>query len=219
MFCGTIRNRRRKQILGFAQMSTNKLGYSKITDPYDKPFVLHNFITSEYCQKIIDHAEDKLIDSEVIGGKQSHIRNSKQHWISKNNQLVKPIFEHISKKFNIPFENAEDLQVVRYLPNQFYNEHHDSCCDNNQKCLEFIERGGQRILTVLIYLNNDFSEGNTFFRNLDLKVKPPTGNAIVFYPLAKGTSKCHPLSLHAGMPVIAGVKWIANVWFREKKFN
>jgi prolyl 4-hydroxylase len=207
------------QISPFVTAQNYQLGYAHDSDPYDKPFILQNFITREKCQEIIAHANDKLFDSEVIGGVHKNIRNSKQYWIQKNNQLVKPMFEQVSRHFNIPLENAEDLQVVRYLPGQYYNEHHDACCDDNDKCVTFVKKGGQRKLTVLIYLNNDFDEGYTYFKNMDLKVKPRTGDAIVFYPLAKGTNKCHPLALHAGMPVTRGEKWVANLWFREHKFT
>jgi prolyl 4-hydroxylase len=208
-----------QQISHFTPAQSYQLGYANANDPYDKPFILQHFITPEQCQKIISFTDGKLFDSEVIGGKHKDIRNSQQYWIPKNDPLVKPMFEHVSKMFNIPFENAEDLQVVRYLPNQYYNEHHDACCDNNDKCLEFVRKSGQRVLTVLIYLNNEFEDGNTYFKNLNLKVKPPTGDAIAFFPLAKGTNKCHPLALHAGMPVSSGTKWVANLWFRESKFT
>jgi prolyl 4-hydroxylase len=197
---------------------TGQLGYANIDEPYNKPFVLHNAITNDQCKQIMDFAKDKLVDSEVVGGKNMHVRNSQQCWIPKNSPIARPIYEKISKIFNIPIENAEDLQVVRYLPGQYFNEHHDSCCDNNDKCSAFAKKGGQRALTVLIYLNNEFSEGHTYFKNLNTMVKPPAGNAVVFYPLAVNTSKCHPLALHAGMPVTEGEKWIANIWFRESKF-
>lgn len=210
-----------KQISGFEQINhTNKIdGYSDIKHPYDKPFILKNFITLDHCNKIISYANGKLFDSEVVGGKHTNVRNSQQCWIPKNDPLAKPMFEKVSKMFNIPFENAEDLQVVRYLPNQYYNEHHDSCCDDNDKCIDFAKKGGQRKITVLVYLNNEFDGGNTHFKNLNLKVKPLTGDSVVFFPLAKGTSKCHPLALHAGMPVTSGEKWVANLWFREGKFQ
>lgn len=199
--------------------SSRQLAYTNINDPYDKPFVLENVLTKDQCQEIMNHAREKLFESEVVGGKDQSIRNSMQYWIPKNDPLVKHIFEAMSKRFNIPFENAEELQVVRYLPDQYYNEHHDACCDDNDKCKEFVKRGGQRKLTILIYLNDQFEEGNTYFKNLDLKMKAKPGDAIVFYPLAKNSSYCHPLALHAGMPVKSGEKWIANVWFRERKFS
>ena len=185
---------------------TETLGYANDDDPYDHRFILENLISKEHAENIINYSKDKLIDSEVVGGKAKSVRNSQQTWISKNHELVKPIFEYISKAYNIPFENAEDLQVVRYQPGQYYNEHHDSCCDNNDKCREFISRGGQRRLTVLVYLNDGFGDGHTYFRNLDLKVKPGIGDAVVFYPLAKNSNKCHPFALHAGTNVTSKEK-------------
>ncbi|AKI80325.1 putative prolyl 4-hydroxylase [Acanthamoeba polyphaga mimivirus] len=199
--------------------SKDDFSYANINDPYNKPFVLNNLISPTKCQEIMQFANGKLFDSQVLSGTDKNIRNSQQMWIPKNNPMVKPIFENICRQFNVPFDNAEDLQVVRYLPNQYYNEHHDSCCDSSKQCSEFIERGGQRILTVLIYLNNEFSDGYTYFPNLNQKFKPKTGDALVFYPLANNSNKCHPYSLHAGMPVTSGEKWIANLWFRERKFS
>ncbi|ARF11490.1 prolyl 4-hydroxylase alpha subunit [Klosneuvirus KNV1] len=197
---------------------TTKLAYANINDPYDKPFVLENVLTPEQCREIINHATAKLFESEVVGGKDKNVRNSMQCWIPKSDPVVKHIFDKMSQRFNIPFENAEELQVVRYLPDQYYNEHHDACCDDNAECKEFIKRGGQRKLTVLIYLNDNFEEGNTYFKNLDLKMKAKPGDAIAFFPLAKNSNYCHPLALHAGMPVKSGEKWVCNVWFRENKF-
>lgn len=191
------------------------IGFSANTDAYDTPFLLKNLLNKHLCDIIISKSVNSLTDSQVIGGKHLGIRNSKQHWISKSDPDIKPLVMTMANVFNIPFANAEDLQVVRYQPNQYYNEHHDSCCDPNPKCQEFIKRGGQRKLTILIYLNNEFTGGNTYFKNLNLKIKPETGDAIVFYPLAKNTSKCHPQALHAGLPVDSGEKWIANIWFRE----
>lgn len=196
----------------------SKFKYADDTDKYDYPFILPNILTEDQCLQIIQYSSKKLTDSMVVGGMDKSIRKSKQTWIEKTNPMVKPIYEYLTKTYNIPIENAEDLQVVRYLPNEFYNEHHDSCCDDVQECHDFVKRGGQRKLTVVIYLNNDFKGGETYFKNLDKKYKPSTGSAIVFYPLAKDSNLCHPKALHAGLPVKSGEKWIANVWFRENTF-
>jgi len=205
-------------ISGFQQVDSG-LGYANPTDNYTKPFILSNFISPEHCEMIRNYAVNKLFDSEVIGGKHKNIRNSQQCWIPKNHPLARPMFEAASRMFNIPFENGEDLQVVRYLPGQYYNEHHDSCCDNNKQCLDFAKKSGQRKITILVYLNNDFDGGQTYFKNLNLESKPLPGDAIVFYPLADNSNKCHPLALHAGLPVTRGEKWVANLWFRERKFK
>ena len=128
--------------------------------------------------------KNNLFDSEVVGGKHTGKRNSRQCWISKKHKLVEPIFTKASSLFNIPFEHGEDLQVVRYSPNQYYKEHHDSCCDNDHRCSTFLSRGGHRVLTILIYLSNEFTAGETYFKNLNKKFKPNIGDALIFYPLA-----------------------------------
>lgn len=195
------------------------IDYSSDSSPYIYPKIEHNVLTRDECKQIIDLSKDKLKDSETIGGKFVDVRNSQQTFLNKNIPIVKELIEKMSKKYNIPFENAEDLQVVRYLPGQYYKEHHDSCCDKNKDCDKFIKSGGQRILTVLIYLNDEFTDGETQFKNLNLKLKAAPGDAIVFYPMAKDQVKCHPKALHAGLPVSTGCKFVANIWFREHKFE
>jgi prolyl 4-hydroxylase len=200
----------------------NNSGYCSINDPYTKPEIINNLLTSEQCNEIINYSKDKLFDSQVVSGRNSNIRNSRQFWIEKDNPLVKDLFHKLSQKYNIPVENAESLQVVNYKPNQYYKEHHDACCDDTQDCKTFIEQGnnsGNRILTILIYLNDEFIDGETYFKNLDLKMKAPIGSGIVFYPLGSNSNKCHPLALHAGLPISSGEKWVCNIWFREREFR
>ena len=113
--------------------------YSKINDPYTKPYIIKDLLTNDDCNMIINLAKDHLFDSEVLGGKHTQIRNSKQAWLSKGDEHIKNIINKICHKVNMSCDNAEDLQVVRYNPGQYYNEHHDSCCDKNESCENFIK--------------------------------------------------------------------------------
>lgn len=194
--------------------------YALKTDPYEEPYIINNIITEDEAKYIIYNASSKFDDSSILGQIVDHnIRKSKTAWLHKNDDtVILTIMLRIANIVNLPLENAESLQVVRYEPNGYYKEHHDSCCDNTEICNDFIKRGGQRIKTVLIYLNDDFEEGSTYFPLLGKKYKPPKYSAIIFNPLAKNSNKCHPYALHAGLPVKSGVKYIANLWFREGKF-
>jgi prolyl 4-hydroxylase len=194
--------------------------YALKTDPYDEPYIINNIITEDEAKYIIYNASSKFDESTILGQVVDHdIRKSKTAWLHKNDDtVILTIMLRIANIVNLPLENAESLQVVRYEPNGYYKEHHDSCCDNTEICNDFIKRGGQRIKTVLIYLNDDFEEGSTYFPLLGKKYKPPKYSAIIFNPLAKNSNKCHPYALHAGLPVKSGVKYIANLWFREGKF-
>lgn len=194
-------------------------GYSDKDDDFMQPQLLNNILTKQECDAIITASRDKLHQSSILSGPDLKIRNSRQAWIERDDPLVANLFAKISDIFKIPIENAESLQVVNYQPGQYYNEHHDSCCDEGDVCNKFVNEGGQRIITVLIYLNNDFADGETYFKNLNMKYKPAVGDAVVFYPLAKGTNKCHIKALHAGLPISSGEKWVANVWYRQRKFR
>jgi prolyl 4-hydroxylase len=194
--------------------------YASMSDPYDEPYIINNIITKEEAKYIIDNASIKFNDSTIAGQiLDTSIRKSKTAWLYKETDpIIFTIITRIANIVKLPLENTEALQVVKYQPNGYYKEHHDSCCDNNDTCNDFIKRGGQRIKTVLIYLNDDFTEGATYFPVLNKKYKPPKYSAIIFNPLAVNCNKCHPKALHAGLPVASGVKYVANLWFREREF-
>ena len=189
-------------------------------DKYVEPFVEKDFLSLKKCKKIINYCNNSgtMIDSMTVGGKNEKVRNSKQYWITKENVLVRDIFKKVEEKYSVNLENVESMQVVRYKPGQYFKPHHDACCDMFT-CNEFLKRGGQRVMTILIYLNEDFTGGNTKFPNLGLEFKPKPGSAIVFRTLGENSRTCHPHALHEGTPVNSGEKWIANIWVREQKFK
>jgi len=198
--------------------------YSSMDDPYEEPYIINNIITEEEAKYIIEKATSKFEDSLVLddsidGILDTDTRKSKTAWMHKDDPLIYNIMTRIANLVNLPIENTESLQVVKYEPNGYYKHHHDSCCDYTKSCVDFTKTGGQRNKTVLIYLNDDFTEGETDFPLLNKKIKPPKYCAVVFNPLAKNSNKCHPKALHAGLPVKSGTKYIANLWFREGKFE
>merc|ERR1712224_636110 len=81
---------------------------------------------------------------------------------------------------------------------------------------------GMRRYTVLLYLNEGFEGGNTYFGTIDRVFQPEKGAALFFrnlFPEEGGPgARIHPLSIHEGQPVTAGEKWIANCWVREHSY-
>ncbi len=201
------------------QIDKNTFSYSHEDSAYILPKVYENIITDEESSYIIAQSSKCFTDSTVVGDKvEPTVRLSKTCWLYKSDPKIRSIIQRICELNQLPIENAEDLQVVKYDQDGYYNEHHDSCCDNNQECKDFIKRGGQRVTTMVIYLNDDFEGGTTKFPNLGKEYKPPKNSGILFYPLEQDGTKCHPKALHAGTPVTKGTKYIANVWIRENTF-
>lgn len=195
-------------------------GYAHVSAAWDHPILVQNIVTPSECQKIIEMAEPNFSRSTVVAEDSVHqSRTSDTAWLSKDDPLVRKIIQKAMELTGKPFENCEDMQVVRYKPGTYYRAHHDSCCDDNNFCTEFEAKGGQRVGTLLLYLNDEFTEGQTHFPDLDLKMTAPPGSGIFFRPLGTNDNRCHPNALHAGLPIKSGTKYVCNIWVREGTFT
>nr|AFK48032.1 unknown [Lotus japonicus] len=137
--------------------------------------------------------------------------------------MVHAIEKRISVYSQVPIENGELMQVLRYEKNQYYKPHHDYFADTFN-----LKRGGQRIATMLMYLSDNVEGGETYFPNIGsgqcscggktvegLSVKPTKGNAVLFWSMGLD-GQSDPLSVHGGCEVLAGEKWSATKWMRQK---
>jgi prolyl 4-hydroxylase len=195
-------------------------GFTREDAPWEHPQIIDNVLTLEDCQYIINKATPMFTRSSVVGiSGPDASRTSETAWIPKTDPVAQKVFAKALEFTDKTLDECEDLQVVKYEPGTFYREHHDSCCDGSQGCLDFEKDGGQRVATLLVYLNSDFTDGETHFPNLDLKLKANPGSAILFRPLGSNEAKCHPKALHAGLPISSGVKYVCNAWIRENKFR
>lgn len=116
----------------------------------------------------------------------------------------------------VPLDQAEQLIVLRYEPGQEYRPHRDYLPP------DAIERdrpiAGNRMRTICVYLNQVEAGGATEFPHADLRIEPRAGDAIVFDNLdAEGSPDA--TTLHAGLPVERGVKWLATLWFRQRPYR
>jgi prolyl 4-hydroxylase len=201
-----------------------ELGMADESEEYIDPKLYDDFISEEEADYIKNLANDKFNESEVLGnnGKTDEvmkdIRDSKTAWLDRNDPIVKNIIKRVCSIHDYPVENAEDLQVVKYGKGGFYREHHDSVYADDETSKKFLKSGGHRVLTMIIYLTDDFEGGATRFVKLKKDVKPKKNGSILFYPLDKNNRRCHPKALHAGMPLKSGEKIIANVWIRQGTF-
>lgn len=198
-------------------------GFCDISDTYDLPQEYPHFISPEEGHYILAKATPLFSESTIVSGTDESIRKSQTAWLRKTDPIVAGIMQRLCSMTNLPFANVEDMQVVKYEINGYYNEHHDSCCDSHPNCVDFEKRGGQRIITLIIYLSDDFEGGSTRFPNLNKEYRLNKWDGLLFYPLQRdgehGKKKAHPLALHAGMPVTKGQKYIANIWIREDVFT
>jgi prolyl 4-hydroxylase len=172
-----------------------------------------HFLTKEECQTLIELAQDRLYPSKVLrdGGdiQDVNARNSKQCFLKDDDhELVKNISQCIANRTKTDIKLQEQLQVVKYDPDGFFTPHFDAFNTDGSK-----QKGvwGDRYITFIMYLNDNFRGGETFFPTANETIVPEMCKAALFYNITKDGVLIQE-SMHSGMKVKRGVKWIANKW-------
>lgn len=191
----------------------------------DEPviYVFDNFVQEEEINSIVDTARSKMQRAQVSfqhGGGESDGRTGSNCWVDlMHNPVVAGLSKRVSELVGIPLQNAESLQVIHYGTAQEYQAHFDAWDQGTEAGERCMARGGQRLVTCLLYFNDVEEGGGTGFPELDLEVRAKRGRMVLFHNVHPGTNKKHKHSLHGGLPVIKGEKWACNFWFRERDYG
>ena len=180
--------------------------------------ILDNILTKEECLELIDLAEDKFTPSKVLGNQIEGYRTAQNTWIYDQTVLTNKIKDIIVKETNLPIENQENIHIVKYEIEGEYKDHHDFFHPGEDYYDRVIERGGQRVYSCLIYLNDDFTGGETYFPNKNITITPKLGRVVIWRNLKKDNLLDYD-SLHAGLPVKSGKKYISVIWIRENNYK
>ncbi len=195
----------------------------QILSEFPRIFLIENFLTSEECDYIITQATPALLRSTVLSeqnGTVDHRRTSHGMFFPSHHidPVLKKIEERISQITQMPIENGEGLQVLRYRIGGEYQPHHDYFVHSQPGGTAALSRGGQRVASLIMYLNTPEKGGETIFPLAGVSVSPKKGTALLFYNVTPAGLD-DPQSLHGGAPVVAGEKWIATKWLREGVFR
>jgi len=184
--------------------------------------VFGGFLSDAECDGLIELASPRVTRSETVqidtGSSEVHqARTSSGMFFARaENPLCECIEGRIARLLNWPVENGEGLQVLHYRPGAEYRPHHDYFDPAKAGTASILRRGGQRVGTLIMYLNTPDQGGGTTFPDVALTVAPIKGHAVFF-----SYERPHPATrtLHGGAPVIAGEKWVATKWLREDRFE
>lgn len=184
--------------------------------------VFGSLLAEAECDAMMALARPRLARSETVqtetgGSEVNELRTSSGMFFAREeNELCARIEARIARLLDWPLENGEGLQVLHYLPGAEYRPHHDYFDPAKPGTPSIVARGGQRVATLVMYLNAPEKGGGTIFPDVALEVAPIKGNAVFF-----SYDRPHPLTrtLHGGAPVIAGEKWVATKWLREGRFE
>ena len=184
--------------------------------------VFGGVLSDEECEQLIALAKPRLARSLTVatktGGEEINAdRTSNGMFFQRGEtELVRRIERRLATLVNWPEENGEGLQILQYGPGAEYKPHYDYFDPAEPGTPTILKRGGQRVGTIVMYLAEPEKGGGTVFPDVLLEVAPKRGNAVFF-----SYDRPHPSTrtLHGGSPVLAGEKWIATKWMRERRFE
>ena len=181
-----------------------------------------NFLSEQECDELVATAASRLERSHTVqtstgGSELNEARTSEGMFFERGeNELCARIEARIAALVRWPVINGEGLQVLHYGPGAEYQPHYDYFDPKAPGTPTLVSRGGQRVGTLVMYLNTPTKGGGTSFPDVGVEVAPIKGNAVFFsYLVPDPATK----SLHGGSPVIEGEKWVATKWMRLGEFR
>jgi prolyl 4-hydroxylase len=185
--------------------------------------VLVGVLSEPECDQLIELARPRLTPSTVVDPVTgidtiaAHRNSEGMFFRLAETPFISKLDHRISQVMNSPVQNGEGLQVLRYGPGTQSTPHFDFLVPGNPANQQSLARSGQRVSSLVIYLNDVPEGGETFFPEAALSVCPRKGHA-VYFEYCNDANQLDHLTLHAGAPVIAGEKWAVTKWMRQRPF-
>lgn len=157
----------------------------------------------------------KVLDDDGVESVREERTNTVMHFgLADSDVLLELISARLAAAAEMPAEQGEALGVLHYATGEVYKPHVDYIPETVANA-HIIERLGQRVRTLLVYLNDGFEGGATEFPHLKTGYKPPRGCGLIFDSV-KADGSVDPMTLHVGAPPTSGQKWAISKWFRTK---
>ncbi|MCI4439582.1 2OG-Fe(II) oxygenase [Tibeticola sp.] len=183
--------------------------------------VFGGFLSDDECEQLKAEAAPRLkrsmtVDTRTGGEELNDDRTSAGMFFTRGESpLIARIEARIARLLNWPVEHGEGIQVLRYCSGAEYKPHYDYFDPAAPGTARLTEHGGQRVGTLVMYLDEPLRGGATTFPDAGIAVAPRRGNAVFFsYPMPHPATR----TLHGGAPVLEGEKWIATKWLRERPY-
>lgn len=185
--------------------------------------VFDNVLTQQECSELIEYASTKIRPSNVVDRQTGeHVKHNARTssgamFRKSDTPLLRWMEEFSAELLKWPYENSEGFQILNYQVGQEYKAHFDHFDPNTPSGKVIADSvAGNRVATLLFYLNDTEEGGGTDFPNLQITIMPKVGRLAFFgFPDINNTINV----LHAGLPPIKGEKWVAVNWFRQGVYS
>ncbi|SMF78026.1 prolyl hydroxylase family protein [Allosphingosinicella indica] len=199
-----------------AQTLAAHQGVQKVPSPKLDLFIKRGFLDAEECAAIvalIDVNRRPSTISDDMGDK--YFRTSETCDLEGAGPAIAALEAKIAAFTGLDLALGEPIQGQRYAVGQEFKAHTDYFEPSGEGFQRYCQDSGQRTWTVMIYLNEPDAGGATRFKTIDKTVQPETGKLLAWNNL-KPDGRPNVNTLHHGMKVRAGTKYVITKWFRER---
>lgn len=191
--------------------------FSEYRPPKFELFIVRNFLDADSCAALIDRIDERRRPSEIaddIGV--ANFRTSETCDLDWHDPVVGEVDRRISGLLGLPLDASEPIQGQRYAAGQEFKPHTDTFEPGGYDFYLHTAEAGQRTWTAMIYLNEPGEGGATRFKLIGKTIQPETGKLLAWNNLLPD-GQPNPATLHQGMKVRRGTKYILTKWFRERR--
>lgn len=191
-------------------------GVQRVPSPNLELFIVKHFLSEAQCARLVALIDANRRPSTIaddIGD--AAFRTSETCDLGSGNPDVASVDAAICQLLGLPHELGEPIQGQRYAPGQEFKAHTDTFEPMGPDYYEHCAERGNRSWTAMCYLNEPEDGGATRFRTINKIVHPETGKLLAWNNLLPD-GRPNPATLHQGMKVRKGTKYILTKWYRER---
>lgn len=179
-------------------------------------FIVRHFLDPATCDALIERIDAKRRPSEIADDLGvANFRTSETCDLDWRDPLVARTDQAIADLLGLSLAASEPLQGQRYARGQEFRPHTDTFEPGGYDFFVHTLDRGQRTWTAMIYLNEPEEGGATRFKRIGKTVQPETGKLLAWNNLLPD-GRPNPATLHQGMKVRRGTKYVLTKWFRER---
>jgi hypothetical protein len=174
---------------------------------------VENLVAPDVCDALVENARGRLEPIEIAGADPVGLEVAGAMRFGVNDLSLRTILllDQITELVGVPHRGLEAPAIMRFAGGEDYPAHVDYLDPANPENAELIARDGQRAITFLIFLNDDFTGGETNFPSLPLQFKAKKGDALFWWNIDNDGAPA-PATLNGNLAVTSGEKWVFSQW-------
>jgi prolyl 4-hydroxylase len=194
---------------GVRQVPTDRL------ELFDRP----DFLSPEHCSRLVALIDKDRRPSTIADANgDNYFRTSETCDLDENEPAVRELEDLLFAMNGIDPAHGEPVQGQRYAVGQEFKPHTDYFEPNGADFAKYCSVAGNRTWTFMIYLNDVDAGGGTRFKVINKTFQPQKGK-LVCWNNRRLDGRTNPNTLHHGMKVRKGLKYVITKWYRERPWG